>query len=227
VVYRTQRMRPGAGIEPLESGARGVDPGWRAVLERHVAALAAVGFARATWYRATSGGVTSVGVLLEHPEHGDLATVAAMRAELVPTEVFLLFESEWDDDLRVSTSNARVPSVYPRIRGLDGESLPSVEDAARLYRVHRARVERVRHPVPRRPLSRGDDPLGIERARQVANYQRYAPLGYSRREGEFMRPTLRGAFLMCWRLLPPLKQLALRARARREAALLRELGFQG
>lgn len=214
-------------MDPLDPDDDAVDPASRALVADAVGDLERAGFARTTWYRSRSGSVTAVGALLEHPRRGDLASVVVMGAGTARPRRFVILETEWEDDYRVTTTDSAMASVFPRVPGLDAESLPSVQEPARLYRVHCARADRMRRDAPRRHLARGEDPIAAERARQVANLERFAPLGYQYREGDQLRPTFRGAFLMAWRLLPPLRQLQRRDRARRERALLRDLGVDG
>lgn len=225
LVHRSARM-------PLVMGMEHIGPDELAALDAHtfetletaVSTLTAMGFDRPTAFRARDGATTAVGALLEHPVHGDLASFVIMSAPNVAPQAVPIFESEWADGFRIITTNTRHPSVFPASPTIDGMTLPTVRELDALYRVHRARVARAKTGAERLHLSRGEDALTIERNRQARDRHRHLASGYLLREGDVVRPTVRGACLMTWRSLPPWKNLQFRERDRREAALLQELG---
>jgi hypothetical protein len=225
LVHRSARM-------PLVMAMEHIGPDELAALDAHtfetletaVSTLTAMAFDRPTAFRARDGATTAVGALLEHPVHGDLASFAIMRAPNVAPQAVPLFESEWDDGFRVLTTNSSQASVFPRSPAVDAMTLPTVRELDALYRIHRARVARAKTSAERLHLSRGEDALTIERNRQARDRHQHLASGYLLREGDVVRPTVRGACLMTWRSLPPWKNLQFRERDRREAALLQELG---
>lgn len=126
-----------------------------------------------------------------------------------------VFRTELQDGREVVTANAPLPSVFSRPKGLHACGLPPGTDLLTLHRAHRAHVEL---------KARGAAPIPGQSTGYVEHHERrgmeaQCELGVYRRVGEEYRPTLRGAFLTTWRLLPPLKQL----RAARNARVVRAI----
>ena len=120
------------------------------------------------------------------------------------------------------TNNAPRPSPYPPIWYRELEVFPQVRDPARLARLHRAlrRLDDPHAPLPdeirQEPLVYAADVVRRELEHQVAT-------GYLALEPaeDLLRPTLRGALLMTWKMLPPMSW-ALSWRLRRRAQALLE-----
>jgi hypothetical protein len=226
LVYRNQRFPRRRSLLPCHPGAL---PEWSAeYLARAQAELAAAGFGEGVCFvqpPERPGDTEAAGALFEPAGGGDLALAVVMRSTgpAAQRTTMLQFRSEWSDGSETITANSASPSVFPRVPRVDGLAIPELERAAALYEAHRLRVAE-RAPARPRPASRGADPLGYETAANTRILDDVAGAGYFRLVGADYRPTLRGALLMTWRLLAPLKQLTRRESRRRAAPLVARLG---
>jgi hypothetical protein len=126
------------------------------------------------------------------------------------------------------TNNAPRPSPYPPMPQRELEMFPQVRDPARLARLHRALCARDGRPAPlpdefrRDPMRYGADAIRRELMSQVTT-------GYLALDemGEHLRPTLRGAALMTWKMLPPSSWIIAWQIRRRAASLLALLDRAG
>ena len=126
------------------------------------------------------------------------------------------------------TNNAPRPSPYPPIAQRELEMFPQVRDPARLARLHRALCSRDGRPAPL-PEEFRDDPVrySADAVRRELMYQ--VTTGYLALDdmGEHLRPTLRGAALMTWKMLPPTSWIVVRRIRRRAESLLALLDRAG
>lgn len=167
--------------------------------------------------------------LFENRATSDMAMAVAFYQEIQGRRSFRSayteFLTRFGGDRGLSTNNTGELMVTPRIPGRERETFAMVQDAQRLYRVHTALAVRLQAgpPLPPPQGSALEDLLreGIERENEISVQAGY--LWYDASAGKY-RPTWKGAFLMTWQLLFPVKNLLLAARDRRAAALLRELG---
>jgi hypothetical protein len=147
-----------------------------------------------------NGGAATV-CHVHNAERGD--HLLDYRAEIQGRSLrWQVFVTHFEGGAEVVTSNAPSPSVFSREPDQHVCRLPSDTGLATLHRAHLEHIRTaVRAAEPIRSLGRGSF---VERYEQGALEKQHA-LGLYRREGEVYRPTFRGAFLMTWRLLPPLK----------------------
>jgi hypothetical protein len=127
----------------------------------------------------------------------------------------------------IHTSNTKILPVFPAKATFIATRLPSVRDAAVLYRIHSALAQRHGSGVPFLRLDEefhGDAcALLASGMREELAYQ--VEVGYMRldeRAGKY-RPTWKGAFSIAWSVLFPWKHLRRARRDRMEWLLLREL----
>lgn len=134
------------------------------------------------------------------------------------------FLTRFDDESEVNTNNVATPAVFAPDPMHPTYRLPQVDDPAVLYHVHQYVVSK--HAVGK---SRWLPPAGGEvAALQKAvreSYQRQIRHGRLRYDptADIFRPTLAGAFLMTWPMLPPIKQIQLFLRRLQASTLLREV----
>jgi hypothetical protein len=129
--------------------------------------------------------------------------VAKVNVAVAPSrEVsYLVFGSELADGSEVYTSNLAVPIVTPPlgwpVRNL---AFPGVDDPARLYAIHRARVKN--EPRRRPPV---DDPHAYLLRTETRALDHHVERGYFYRPAEGRRqfPTWKGAVLMTWKSVWP------------------------
>lgn len=138
------------------------------------------------------------------------------------------FSTEFTDDTRIVTSNSPSASVFPRDPRVSSVRCPGVWDVGNLYRFHRARVDRdsgVRRPT----LQRVRDPLTRLQLEHRETYERLVKAGYFTLDATAQRylPTLKGAYLMTYRLLPPFKSIQNMMKDSRANRALKQLGFGG
>jgi hypothetical protein len=137
------------------------------------------------------------------------------------------FVSNFRDGTAVHTTNTRTPAVMAPWPGHAMARFPDVQNARRLYRLHRGLVARA--PSPGQVFRvdeefRGDAAAAVA-ASAVEQLEAQVPAGYmylAPDEGVY-RPTWKGAFLMTWRLLWPVTALRRTALDRRARRLMAEL----
>ena len=138
------------------------------------------------------------------------------------------FRTEFLGGTSIVTSNSSSAGVFPRDPKVSAIRCPGIRDFALLYRFHRARVDRDR---ARRTatLDRVKDPRTRMENEWSETYQRLIAAGYYSLDAARQQysPTLKGAYLMSYRLLPPFRQIQKFRRDRQAERALRELGFGG
>lgn len=184
---RTRSVQPGELDAPVEAMVV-------AALNR----VAALGFVAAGVHDANDG--AAVVIHAAHPGTDDQFVDYLTRA--ARWQVLL---ARLADGREVVTTNAPLPSVFSHPPGLHSCRLPAGTDEATLLRAHRAHVRL--HARGQAAVAVGDSTAfldGIE-SRSLETQREF---GLYTRDGEVYRPTVRGAFLHTWRLLPPLKTVA-------------------
>lgn len=229
VLYRTPPRPTGHTVVPFDAAAdAALRPPAREFLDRGEAALADLGFAapvRGVLTAATN--VTTYFSLLEHPEHGALATLAALQTggkPHVPPKVvpLIFYRTEFDDGRAMVTTNASTKRRFPRRPDVDHARFPAVRDPKSLYRVHRFRVGERAATVPVRRATRGADPLAYQQRESEQDQERWVTIGYYRRTPDgALAVTRRGATLLAWRGMFPWAQIVDRRDENRAAEILR------
>jgi hypothetical protein len=196
--------------------------------------LAAAGF-RATGtigrHNAESSSDSFVSVWI-NPSVSDAAQIIGV---LTPSPMggykvvtLVTFGTEFTDRTEILTGNSPSPSVFPSDPLASYIRCPGVWDCDLLYRFHQARVRRdARGRIP--TLERIIDPVEVMRIEHTQTFERLIAAGYYALNTSARRyePTLKGAYLMTYKLLPPFKQIQKLRRDRLADRTLRELGFGG
>lgn len=132
------------------------------------------------------------------------------------------------DDIVVQTNNSKQIGAFPHRPTVTNTQLSSVQHADRLYRLHQAIAERAAGGAVK--VLRLDEEFHGDAAAYLARAMREELDGqiltgymYLTSSGTIFRPTWKGAFLMCWALLFPWKQIRVARRDRKERRLLAEL----
>jgi hypothetical protein len=170
-------------------------------------------------------------VLLVHREHGNVGLGhfgGLWTGQRYLQAWTLAFSTRLTSGAMLRTFASKNPTAFPENPRIDSLNIPWLTDGRMLYAVHRARVEQWDRP------GGGDVVLpspGREREHLLEaihrQHQWMVDIGYHRPDpatGVYVR-TLKGTYLLSWRLLWPLKGMRLRARERRARRALRELGF--
>lgn len=233
VVWRTQTMDADPPVERLEIGA--VTPDGRAFLEKASGELGEVGFRVLGVFRvgaARSVKSVTTTTLVLHEDADGVGAVAALVEATGPTlseaqrarfrQLHVEIAVRFEDGSSISVSNAPTLSVFARPPERVAYVLRGVSDATQLVELHRRLVRHDR--AGRRPETQPDAPE--ERLRRSLRRELESQLApsYLRRDGDVFRPTLKGAALMVWKLLPPWKNVLLAREAAAAAALRERLG---
>jgi hypothetical protein len=192
--------------------------------------LRGLGFEEATFLGHPGNavpGIHSAQLLLINRTTDDLAVLIATHGKSNRSLVYG-FRTDFADGSRVFAGVNPGIGVWPRNPRDVSETFAFVDDPALLYDAHRRLIERRgfsqkhRRPAPR---------IGQEQAFQEWDWEHNLrwPLsrGYYRLDEErgVYRPTWKGAFLMTWRLVPPIKPWRIALRDRRARRVWRELGM--
>jgi hypothetical protein len=159
------------------------------------------------------------------------STLYADKPDGPPRRVFYVeFVSRFRDGTVVHTNNSPQPGVFgPRPTHTAGR-FPAVKEADRLYRLHQALAER--HPSGLKVLRLDEEFAGEARATVAASLveemEAQVKTGYlhlSPQERVY-RPTCKGACLMTWKLLWPVKAIRRVLQEREAARLMADLAVQ-
>ena len=165
----------------------------------------------------------------------DAAIATAIFADLLDPPLQTAYTeivSRYRDDIVVQTNNSNQIGSFPMKEGVTNTQFPTIKQADRLYRIHQALCER--HGSTAGKVLRLDEQFNGDAAAYLAFAMREELTGqidtgymFLASGGEVFRPTLKGAFLMCWALLPPWKQIRFARRDAKERRLLEELRVEG
>src|SRR5215203_6120999 len=129
--------------------------------------------------------------------------------------------TEFEDGPEIDTNNAPLPAILSPVLQKQVHSLPGIDDAATLYKVHRYLTSDVRGPVKPLPSKyRIAESMEIESVRTL---RRQVEAGYfylDKSRGTY-RPTAVGAVLMSWKLLWPVGMIRAALMRRNAARLVR------
>jgi hypothetical protein len=191
---------------------------------RAAAGLRALGFEdRGTWLHDGAALATGRIILLEHPKTRDVARVVVVTVR-ARQSVTLLLQTRFADGAEVGTANSRVIAGFPLPPDVTTAWLPEVRDPAALYEVH----AQLRDALGggRERVGVGPDPAGFLRAGSARSLAAWVAAGYYALDeaNGVVRPTWKGAALVTWRLLWPVKPLFRARRRRATRRLLDRLG---
>jgi hypothetical protein len=151
-----------------------------------------------------------------------IATIKTSEGDRVNHQPYVEFTTRFDDGKVFNTNNSSLLSSFPPAPKVLTTRAPWVPDPTMLHIAHdlitRSRSDGARRVV-RLDEAFGGDEVAYLQACMKEEYEHATKIGYMRLGlGEtFYRPTLRGAYLMTWKELPPFKQWrARRARAQAE-----------
>ncbi|HZZ43314.1 MAG TPA: hypothetical protein VFE58_10280 [Tepidisphaeraceae bacterium] len=132
-----------------------------------------------------------------------------------------VFQSKYISGRSIATKSSRTASVFPINPRCDSINVNWLSSPAEIYQIHRARVKRFGAEDLCALPNPGEEIAYLD-AESAAEMQRVVDVGYYWLDApaKVYRLTLKGAYLMTWRLLPPWRQLR-KANQRRKA--LREL----
>jgi hypothetical protein len=140
------------------------------------------------------------------------------------TARYVEFSTRYADGTILDTNNTSELSSFRPVPEKKTFQLPRVQDPRMLYRVHQALMERFAPGKTKVLPSESDMAVYLRRVFEE-DFERQAAMGLlklSTFDGRY-RMTWKGAFVMTWGLLWPMKPLRIAARDRQAAGLLRSL----
>src|SRR5690349_915097 len=230
LVNQRQRQNPRPSFVPFDAAQHQVPQALAVAMQQNVASLEQAGFTMvADLYRMDRS--TRMRVILLDTPAGDLGLVLGVLPIVKPERGVCAVElvARFDDDRSLSVQNTPIPGAFARVPGRDKERFRKVRDPARLYRIYQALLAR-RYGATRRALpDHRQDPAGFLAAAMARELRQQVNTGYFWLDGsaDAYRPTWRGAWLMCWKLLQPFRDIGAWRSDRRASALLRELNLEG
>ena len=137
----------------------------------------------------------------------------------------IFLRTDFTNDTAIVTANSATGSVFPKDPDVAGIAVPALQDIGELYRLHRARV--AYHRGNRKPtIAQFKDAPSHLQDEHHKTFERLLKAGYydyDAASDEYI-PTMRGAFLMTYKLLTPFKQIQ---RRRKKTAAEKEMRLVG
>jgi hypothetical protein len=160
-----------------------------------------------------------------------ISRVKTNVGERVRHHPYVEFTTRYQDGQVFNTHNSAAAGSFPPAPQTRTTRLPWIQDITHVYRIHDA-ITRAKGGGGRKILrldeSFAGDEVAFLQACMKEELQHASEAGYIwlRRDGAVYLATIRGAYLMTWKELPPIKRwLAQCARARTERLLL-EVGVE-
>lgn len=165
--------------------------------------------------RATSDAAMSAIIVAQRGVGGELKTS------------YVEFIRRYDDGVVVQTNNSSELSAFKRLPGEFTTKFWRVRDIHRLYGLHQLLADRFRQRG--QPVNRLDAEYAGDAVRYVANavleetFRDQVGTGYLAEESTGFRPSFKGAWIMAWQELWPIKAIRRWREQRRAEQLLEEL----
>ena len=230
LVYRRQRQSPRPSFEPFDSKQHAVLPELQGFMGQNVASLERAGFKVVADLFRTDRATRMRVILMDTPAQ-DLALLLGVSPVLRPERGACSVElvARFDGDRSLTVQNSPIPGAFAPVAGRDKARFRTVRDPARLYRIYQALLARRYGAARRAAPDYRTDPAGFLAAAMSRELRQQVDTGYFRLDttADVYRPTWKGAWLMCWKLLQPFRDIREWLSDRRARALLRELGLEG
>jgi hypothetical protein len=182
--------------------------------------------------RTSGPGVMAVQLLLVNQRTGDMAngTFCSTMSGWIRTWI-VTFRTRYVDGRQIVTTSLDSTSPLPANPDFDVINADRIKDPLRLYALHRARVVRAETSHRRgvaKLLPQPGHEIDYLRQEWRDDMARNVAVGYFRLDepAGVYRPTFKGACLMTWRLLFPVKTLRRLAQRWQARRLVRELGLK-
>ena len=230
LVYRRQRQNPRPSLVPFDAAQHQLPQTLAAAMQQNAASLEQSGFTKvADLFRIDRS--TRMRVILLDTPGGDLGLVLGVLPIVRPERGVCTVElvARFEGDRSLTVQNTPIPGAFARVPGRDKERFRSVRDPARLYRIYQALLVRRYGATRRAPPDHREDPAGFLAAAMARELRQQVDTGYFRLDStaDTYRPTWKGAWLMCWKLMQPFRDVREWRSDRRASALLRELNVEG
>jgi hypothetical protein len=226
LILSTQKMSASPACDELQMHS--LDPQLADFLMQKTNALYELGFDEPTLIhlpRAVSG-VKAYLIMLVNRPAGDKAMVTA----LVGADVFTIqtcyveFSTRYVTDQCVDTLNSSELSAFRQGPENIRTQVPSVTDVNELYRLHQYMMKKSGITARKMLYEPGQAIAYLKQNALKNSYDAQVKKGWLSFDaaGDCYRPTLKGAYLMTWGLLQPMKWFRVQAMQRREQQILNE-----
>ena len=230
LVYQRQRQNPRPSFVPFDAAQHQLSQALTVAMQQNVLTLERAGFTTVTDLFRMDRSTRMRVILLDTPE-GDLGVVLGVAPILKPERGVCTVElvARFEGDRSLTVQNTPIPGAFARVPGRDKERFRKVRDPARLYRIYQALLARRYGATRRAPPDHRADPAGFLAAAMARELRQQVDTGYFWLDtaADAYRPTWKGAWLMCWKLLQPFRDFGEWRSDRRASALLRELNLDG
>jgi hypothetical protein len=226
VLKRSKPKRHGAGFLPLTAKQEAnIAPYLLEDLTEIEQTLAARGFSsRIRIAMELTDDVTRIGTLFENPSDGTLGYVIVNATLHSGVSRTTSFDTSFADGITLYTSNSANTLRTPPLATARSIRFPGITDVARIYDIHRFRVQERSATVATTPRTRGPDPIAYSDAETLKVHDHWIARRYYRRIADGMIViTWRGAILSAWRGLFPWKHVSESRNARQAATVLRRM----
>src|SRR6266536_1399922 len=179
--------------------------------------------------RAGAFTMTTRVVILQHPD-GETATIAMVYSAKTGTALPMVeFTAELPDGRIFDVNNSVAVPVFAPRPGHEVYRFSQVRDPLRLHKIFQVLLRRQFGSTALRQRDVTADPARFLADIMDAEYRGQMEAGYYRfdEKARRWRPTLRGAFLMTWKMFPPFKQIAKASVRSRADHILREIAMEG
>jgi hypothetical protein len=209
-----------------------IDPKIADYLTEQTEELVHIGFDESTIVRMdTANNVTTYLIMMVNRRTGDEAMATVMIGHGIVTQrlSYLQFSTRLESGEEFVTLNSRILGAFRRKPRTGGTQVPTVTDPDELYRLHRF-VMRKHEAKGRAVLYEPGGAVDyLVETVLVKSYEEQVENGwlFYDEAADAYRPTLKGAYLIAWGLLPPMKHIRearMRSRAR---AILAEFRGDG
>jgi hypothetical protein len=226
VIKSSQFLQATLQFEPLFADQ--LPPFARDFIQRCVHGFTPLGFVAVESFRTinVAPDILAFVLILVDSERRDICQlISTMSLKMsIVRSVTITMKTEYEDGGAIVTTTAKT-GVFPRNPRNDTLVLPGRNDPTLLARVHRLRCERSNRMSQKRPVPVPGTWLDYIREEYARDVQRVTDAGYYWLDvrAQVYRPTWKGAYLMSWKLLWPVKQLRRLGKQWRANSVLRSL----
>lgn len=235
-IYSAQKFEAEPKVVPFDVETQKWPPAIQKLFKAARASLELDGFDLLTGIMLPSAApnIKTVMLLFSNPQTRDGAMATAMYA--VPFDptglqtLYVEYTCRFRNGQVVNTNNSSQLSGFPPRDHVVSSWLPTVRDPGELFRIHSA-IADAQQSRSQKVLRHEEEFDGdvVEYIRKVAyreSFEDVVKTGwlFETSDGEYFRPTLKGAYLMTWRELWPLKIFRKKQRDRAEREVLERYG---
>jgi hypothetical protein len=192
--------------------------------------LRAAGFEEGSLERLAKTGVLGVetaNMLLMNRVTGETAIIIGSKSASARSLAYAI-RTDFSDETRLLTGFNAGIGVFPRNPSDIAETFPFVDDPRLILEAHRRQLKKHgRQNLPLRPLptAQGIDQFQDWEWERNMRYPLTCGYYWVDHESGFFRTTWKGAFLMTWKLVTPIKQWRIARRNRRARRIWMDLGM--